>query len=327
MSSKKKKKVSHKRAIKDEMKDKIREEHKNDETKKTYNVGVNSFVEYCHKHHGCKYSFECVDHIQEYIDHLAKEGYSPYTIHTYLAAVCNFYNIPMCNFKKPIRYAADCTKGRKGNNRIERPDNNPDNPKFAKSVEFQKRVGIRRAEMTRLTGADFCKDEDGYPCVVVRRGKGGKFTMQRILPEDVEFIESYFKDKKSDEKIFKEKEISSHMSYHSFRHENAMRTYNYYLERIENEEGYAEQLEEEIRRRWNKYNIDADTNMPKEFKEELIKDDDYEIKGKNIALAKKKGLPLAYNRLALLACSVFHLSHWRLGVTVKNYILAVDNTD
>jgi len=117
------------------------------------------------------------------------------------------------------------------------------------------------------------------------------------------------------------------MSYHSFRHENAMRTYNYYLERIENEEGYAEQLEEEIRRRWNKYNIDADTNMPKEFKEELIKDDDYEIKGKNIALAKKKGLPLAYNRLALLACSVFHLSHWRLGVTVKNYILAVDNTD
>ena len=143
----------------------------------------------------------------------------------------------------------------------------------------------------------------------------------------MEFIESYFKDKKPDEKIFKEKEISSHMSYHSLRHENAMRTYNYYLERIENEEGYAEQLEEEIRRRWNKYNIDADTNMPKEFKEELIKDDDYEIKGKNIALAKEKGLPLAYNRLALLACSVFHLSHWRLGVTVQNYILAVDNTD
>lgn len=29
-----------------------------------------------------------------------------------------------------------------------------------------------------------------------------------------------------------------------------------------------------------------------------------------------------YDRLAVLATSVFHLSHWRCGVTINNYLLA-----
>ena len=39
--------------------------------------------------------------------------------------------------------------------------------------------------------------------------------------------------------------------------------------------------------------------------------------------AQEHNPPTAYNRLALMAVSVFHLSHWRLDVTVCNYILAV----
>lgn len=39
--------------------------------------------------------------------------------------------------------------------------------------------------------------------------------------------------------------------------------------------------------------------------------------------AIRKGLLTEYNRLALMAVSVFHLSHWRLDVTVSNYLLAV----
>ena len=49
----------------------------------------------------------------------------------------------------------------------------------------------------------------------------------------------------------------------------------------------------------------------------------YYLRGRNRKFAQEHNLPTAYNRLALMAVSVFHLSHWRLDVTVCNYILAV----
>ena len=48
----------------------------------------------------------------------------------------------------------------------------------------------------------------------------------------------------------------------------------------------------------------------------------YYIRGKNKELAKKKGLPLVYDKTALMAVSIFNLSHWRVDVTVSNYLLA-----
>ena len=49
----------------------------------------------------------------------------------------------------------------------------------------------------------------------------------------------------------------------------------------------------------------------------------YYLRSRNRKFALEHNLPVAYNRLALMAVSVFHLSHWRLDVTVCNYILAV----
>ena len=49
----------------------------------------------------------------------------------------------------------------------------------------------------------------------------------------------------------------------------------------------------------------------------------YILRGNNRKLAKKHGLPMKYDSLALLAVSIFHLSHWRHDVTVANYLLAV----
>ena len=36
----------------------------------------------------------------------------------------------------------------------------------------------------------------------------------------------------------------------------------------------------------------------------------------------KKGLPLHYDKLALLSTSIFKLSHWRNDVTIASYMLA-----
>jgi hypothetical protein len=47
----------------------------------------------------------------------------------------------------------------------------------------------------------------------------------------------------------------------------------------------------------------------------------YQLRGENKTKAQALGLPVEYNRLALMCVSVFHLSHWRLDVTVTNYLV------
>ena len=91
--------------------------------------------------------------------------------------------------------------------------------------------------------------------------------------------------------------------------------------RIEGEPGYERKLASEIIRRWNAYNL-GETGKPKHFDRRDISGI-YRVRGENKKLAIRKGLPTEYNRLALMAVSVFHLSHWRLDVTVSNYLLAV----
>jgi hypothetical protein len=49
----------------------------------------------------------------------------------------------------------------------------------------------------------------------------------------------------------------------------------------------------------------------------------YKLRGKSKEFAIKNKLPIEYDRLSLMAVSVFHLSHWRLSVTVASYMLAV----
>ena len=48
----------------------------------------------------------------------------------------------------------------------------------------------------------------------------------------------------------------------------------------------------------------------------------YHLRGKNRALAQRLGRPLCYDKAALLAVSILHLSHFRNDVTIASYILA-----
>ncbi|HFI0264323.1 TPA: hypothetical protein ACGOU9_000730 [Streptococcus suis] len=52
-----------------------------------------------------------------------------------------------------------------------------------------------------------------------------------------------------------------------------------------------------------------------------LRDEVYVLRGTNKAKAITSGMPIIYNRLALMSVSVLNLSHWRLSVTVTNYIL------
>ena len=293
-------------------------------TQKNYRKWLTAYIIYCREHHNCKTQSECMKHIQDYSDYLQEQGYPATTIHNYLAAVCSFYGVPMNLITKPIRHTAECTKSRSDNGKVIRADNNPDNPRYERSVAFQHVVGIRVSELAKLEGRDLVRDESGYLCVFVKDGKGGKDSLQRILPEDEEFIESYFDGVGEKEKVFQPIELSNSIDYHHIRAENAKRCYEYYLNKINTEEGYAEKLAAEIRLRWEVYctkKLLNGTIVRKPFDEKLISGT-YKIRSKNKELAIKYGLPTSYNKLALSAVSIFHLAHWRNNVTVQSYLLS-----
>ncbi len=261
-------------------------------------------------------------HIQDYSDYLQGK-YSASTVHSYLAAVCGFYNVPMDLITKPIRHTAEYTKSRSDNGKTIRADNNIDNPRYERSVAFQRVVGIRASELAKLEGRDLVTDESGHLCVFVKNGKGGKDSLQRILPEDGVFISEYFNVGEK-EKVFQPIELSNSIDYHHIRAENAKRCYGYYLNKINTEEGYAEKLADEIRLRWKLYctkKLSDGTIVHKPFDKKLIKGT-YKVRGKNKKLAVEYGLATEYNNLALAAVSIFHLAHWRNNVTVQSYLLS-----
>lgn len=290
----------------------------NNVTRKAFASNYEKFIAYCRSNFDCKTKDECRKHIDDYVDCLKQKGLSANTIHSYLAPVVLYHGMTLNDVDIPQRSAASNTRSRKKRASY-RPNADPGNKKYARSVEFQKRVGIRRAELCRLRGDDFIVDESGYPCVRVKRGKGGKLQLQRILPDDVEFVRGYFDG--TGERIFIPEEMKNKIDYHHMRAEQAVRAYKYYSSRIEGEPGYERKLASEIIKRWNAYNL-GENGKPKHFDRREISGI-YKVRGENKKLALKKGLPTEYNRLALMAVSVFHLSHWRLDVTVSNYLLAV----
>ena len=228
-----------------------------------------------------------------------------------------YHGVSLAEMNLPKRHNADNIRSRK--KKKYRASADTKNPLYYRTVEFQKRVGIRRNELKNLRNNDFGYDESGYPCVIVRKGKGGKETYQRVLPSDIDFVKSFFDG--SSNILFSADEMNNDIDYHHIRAEQAVRAYNYYTERLKNEPEYRKQLEQEIEKRWKLKNIDKKTKKSKPFDKKEIRGQ-YHIRGKNKELAKKKELPLVYDKLALMAVSIFNLSHWRVDVTVSNYLLA-----
>lgn len=294
------------------------QKYKHDITRKTYTRQVKQYIKFCREHFDCKTFADCKEHVQDYSTYLQTQDYTASTIHTYLAAVCCTFAINLETIQKPKRYVADYTRGREKKAFDSKTD--LDNHQWAYLVEFQKRVGIRRNELERLRGGDFGEDESGYRCVIVRKGKGGKKQYQRILEKDMAFVQSYFDRVAENEYIFNRKYFENDLNLHSLRALSAKEYYFAQLQKIKENPQYAEQLEKEIRDRWTKMNL-TKKSKPKKFKEVELQGT-YTLRGKNRELALQKGLPVHYNKVALLATSIFKLSHWRNDVTIASYMLA-----
>ncbi len=294
--------------------------YENNVTRSVFVKNYRKFIEFCRAEFDCKTTEECRNHIDDYVQFLIDKKLTANTIHTYLSPVALFFGMPLSDIEKPRRCSAHNVRSRSTNGKVQRSDNDISNPKYAHLVEFQRRVGIRRRELQNLRGNDFKKDINSNFYVYVRKGKGGKSQWQLILPEDVEFVKTYFDG--TENKVFTSEEFKNKLDLHKLRAEQAKRAYHYYLDKVNNEEGYREELEKLICKHWNERNLDKKTKKPKPINKKDLSGT-YKLRGENKKLALRYGLPTEYDRLCVLCISIFHMSHWSLGVAVNNYLLNI----
>ena len=286
---------------------------KNNNTETSYKRSINQFVEWAKKR-GYKTADEVTkETIQEYEEFLEghPKSYQPSTIHTFLTPICVATGVSMGEIRKPKRTAGKIVRSRnKGTD--DKCKNSQGlreecDPKYARVVSFQRAVSIRRAELADL----------------------GKTQLQRILPQDVDTVREIFDGIEDTEKVFSKEELNNKIDFHGMRAENARRCYAYYAdaEKIEAELRFAEQMRRKLMDRWldgherlRKTNPDAWLRQKKLFEREMD-DRSYKLRGDNLTKALASGSPTEYNRLALMCVSVMHLAHWRLDVTVTNYIV------
>lgn len=265
--------------------------------------------------------------VEAWRDDMLDDGLSVGTIHTYAAGICSALQIPM----DKITRSGNSSDKRKSLGLSRRSQRAMEDPKNADIVRFQRMVGGRRAALQRLTGSDFV--EAGGECFVRFIGdKGGKDQLQKILPEDEENVRAFFESVGPDEQLFPEP-FHRDLDLHRLRAEHARRVYAYYEQVCSTAEGRAKVREQLWRRytdpqlgckayRLAKQQGDAEAMraLRIRFAAEMA-DGPYHLRGANRRVALERGLPTSYDRLSILAASVFALSHWRTDVAISAYLL------
>ena len=230
------------------------------------------------------------EHLQAYTDHLIEKGLSKSTIHTYIAAPCKALHIPMQHISKPQRSIDDITRSRGGKN--------PQGQRESQKPQFERLVSLQ--------------------------GKGGKEQWQRILPRDTEMVQRTFSGIKKDDRVFTPGEMKNKIDLHQMRAMHAKECYDYYATRIKEDPAYREQLREELKQYYQEHhnpNGELDLKGYEDFCRDMAKNEGmYQMRGESRKLAEEHERPTDYDRVALMAVSTFHLAHWRLDVTITNYL-------
>ena len=293
------------------------------DTKKTYKTSIKRFCTWT-KNNG--YTREAVlgepqRYLQSYADSLRERGLSAATIHTYIAPCCKGLNTPMQHIDKPERAIGAITRSRGEKNPRGRKD--AEKPEYARLVAFQSAIGLRRAELAHLKGEDL-RVKDGKMYVVVKQGKGGKEQWQKILPRDAGTVVETFKGIGKDERVFSAEEMHNRIDLHGMRAVHARECYDYYLTRIKQEPDYRSQLQEDLKAYFREHH-DPDRELDQaaynRFCLDMTRNQGiYQMRGEAKKLAEANDRPTIYDRTALMAVSVYHLAHWRLDVSVCNYL-------
>lgn len=300
-------------------------------TVSVYKHDIKAFAEYT-RENGVKSAeaFERSDKralIQAYADLLLEQGKSPSTIHRYIAPVCKGAGINMADIEKPKRTIDRITRSR-SDTANKQGDIEQSEDRFKRLVDFQAAVGLRRAELGRLKPEDIIQTRDGRVYVHVARGKGGKEQYQAVLPNNIDIVIKT-RDTATGDRLFSREEMNNKIDLHALRADNAKAAYKFYATKLQESPEMRNQYANILQRYFYEMNGRLRESSPKQYNARLAafrrdmyqSGGFYKIRGASVDVAKEKGLPLEYDRMALMMTSVFHLSHWRNDVTVINYML------
>ena len=209
-----------------------------DSTLKTYLQGWHRFCDYI-KSNGVstREMAAVVPFVQPFIDNLVAEGYSAYTIHTWVSGVAKVLGLPIADLKLPKRRRVDIKRSRLP----VRSDAHFSPANHQDLVDFCRSVGPRNhKELAYIRGSDLATLEDGSFAVDIHKGKGGKQRLAPIYgpPERVERVVDMMQAA-GDELLFPE--IPYAADIHSYRAEYACTIYRTHarpLDQIPREEQY-----------------------------------------------------------------------------------------
>ncbi|HFI0351055.1 TPA: hypothetical protein ACGOZT_000578 [Streptococcus suis] len=300
----------------------------NNTSRTSYKRSATRFAKWAKENNIKKISEISEEVLQQYHNNLQQDPkqYTPATIHTYLAPIAKAAGINLNRIRKQKRTSDKIVRGRQkeANSQGKKQELNS---RFSRLMEFQQVVGIRRNELKALTGKDLKIDEHGNCYIFVKRGKGGKKQMQYILPKDIALVKLTFAGIGENEPVFTDEEMKNQINLHGLRAQHARDSYFFYLEKIQQNPKMRHALSHLLITRWEEGHQKLKQESPKQYDRQRrnfiydLRDELYILRGTNKSKAIASGMPIVYNRLALMAVSVLNLSHWRLSVTVTNYIL------
>lgn len=181
---------------------------------------INYFLKYCEDVYHCKTLKQCRDHVDKWLTLRMEQGLSSYTLKLEAAALGKLYQEPTTNFvPTPDRKRADITRSRGYAKR----DYGFSLEKNAEIIAFCRATGLRRSELTALTGDQLIlRDGNGYIGV---KGKGGRYREAPIIGPHKDAVISRMQQA-GPNKVWKS--VPSHMDIHNYRSEYATAIYEAY---------------------------------------------------------------------------------------------------
>lgn len=185
-----------------------------------YAKHLNYFWEWCEQNYNCKTLKQCRVHADEWVQSRIDAGLSPYTLKLEVAALSKIYQEPAEHFPEtPSRKRGDIKRSRGYAQR----DSGFSLEHHAEIIAFCRSTGLRRGELTALTGSQLIEREDGYYIGV--KGKGGRYREAPIIGANAAAVVARMQAA-GDDRVWES--VPSHMDVHEYRSEYATAIYMAY---------------------------------------------------------------------------------------------------
>lgn len=251
--------------------------------------------------------------IQEYVSERA-EHCAASTLKRDLAALCSGTRERMDSYDRPRNDIGEQTKGREHLRGVQRGYESLLQDRTRLVAPY---IGCRLDEYAKLRTEDVYRHEDGRLYVHVIGGKGGKDNAYLVEREHEQKVIEWSRDARGDKGhilSLDEARRLSHANLHECRRERVQDLYERYV-RADQEE--RKQMDERVRERYLANPVKA--REYERVKDRIEKSPIYHTQGSVRRDLEDRGLPLHYDRAALIYASVM-TAHYREHVIVDHYM-------